>query len=152
MNSGVKKGAAWKKSLFDIVTAHRIPYAATASISNYADLICKVEAASKTDGLSFIHVLAPSPSGWNNDGKESLQSARAMVESGLWPLLESRYDELTINYRPVEFASVSNVLASPGRLKRLDSDSIMAAVNERDQIWESLRRRTSSEIEEDYVI
>ncbi len=48
-----------KKRMFEIVAAHGIPYAATASLGYPEDFMAKVEKAMNTDGTSYIHVMAP---------------------------------------------------------------------------------------------
>ena len=45
-----------KKSLFDIVAAHRIPYAATASVGYLNDFIKKVERARDIKAVSYTHL------------------------------------------------------------------------------------------------
>ena len=49
--------------MFEIVAAHGIPYAATASLGYPEDFMAKVEKAMNTDGTSYIHVMAPCPAG-----------------------------------------------------------------------------------------
>ena len=53
-----------KKNVFEIVAAHDIPYAATASLGYPEDLLNKVAKAKATDGPSYIHIFAPCPTGW----------------------------------------------------------------------------------------
>ena len=52
-----------KKNMFEIVAAHGIPYAATASVGNIPDFINKVEKAAKIQGTKFIHIISPCPTG-----------------------------------------------------------------------------------------
>ena len=70
-----------KKRMFEIVAAHGIPYAATASVGYPEDFLAKVEKAMNTDGTSYIHVMAPCPTGWGTEsdvtvdiGKEDRKS------------------------------------------------------------------------------
>ena len=44
-----------KKNMFEIVAAHGIPYAATASVAYMSDFLNKVEKASKIRGTKYIH-------------------------------------------------------------------------------------------------
>ena len=41
--------------MFEIVAAHGIPYAATASVAYMSDFLNKVEKASKIRGTKYIH-------------------------------------------------------------------------------------------------
>ena len=77
-----------KKSLFDIVAAHRIPYAATASVGYLNDFIKKVERARDIKGTRFIHVMAPCPVGWGFPSADMVDVAREIVDTGLWYLAE----------------------------------------------------------------
>jgi len=49
--------------MFEIVAAHGIDYAATASIGYIQDFMNKIQKASKVNGTSYIHVFAPCPPG-----------------------------------------------------------------------------------------
>ena len=48
-----------KKNVFEIVAAHGIPYAATASVGYLPDFLRKLERARDIRGTRFIHVIAP---------------------------------------------------------------------------------------------
>jgi pyruvate/2-oxoacid:ferredoxin oxidoreductase beta subunit len=64
-----------RKNLMQIVGAHGIPYAATASIGYVDDLRKKVKKAkaATTTGPAFLHIHAPCPTGW---GYEPLDRGR----------------------------------------------------------------------------
>ena len=64
VGSQVKGCLTDKKNVFEIVAAHDIPYAATASIGYLQDFINKVERAQGVHGTRFIHVMTPCPTGW----------------------------------------------------------------------------------------
>ena len=63
--------------------AHRIPYCATASPAYLADFLRKVEKAKNTDGPSFLHILAPCPTGWGFASDQTLEIGRLTVQTGL---------------------------------------------------------------------
>ncbi len=77
-----------KKDLVSIVVAHRVPYAATASISHWRDLMTKVRKALSKDGPTLLHVLAPCTRGWRFDSEKTVRMARLAVETRLFPLYE----------------------------------------------------------------
>ena len=68
-----------KKNMFEIVAAHRIQYAATASVGFIRDFANKVEKARKVNGASYIHVYAPCPTGWNCDSDITIELGRDVV-------------------------------------------------------------------------
>ncbi len=80
--------ATQKKNLFEIVAAHDIPYAATASIGYLPDYLKKVEKAASIPGTKFIQVIAPCPTGWGTPVDVTVDIAKERVDCGLWPLLE----------------------------------------------------------------
>ena len=84
-----------KKDIVTIIAAHRIPYAATASVAYVSDLRRKVRHALEVEGPSFLHIHAPCPLGWGHDGAATIEVARLAVQTGLFPLLEMERGELT---------------------------------------------------------
>lgn len=77
-----------KKDMLSIVAAHHIPYAASASIGDIADLKRKVERAKQAKGPSYIHVHAPCPTGWGFSPSLTVEVARKAIQSGAWELFE----------------------------------------------------------------
>ena len=84
-----------KKRMFEIVAAHGIPYAATASLGYPEDFMAKVEKAMNTDGTSYIHVMAPCPTGWGCPEADMVGVARDIVDCGLWYLAEYEGPQLS---------------------------------------------------------
>ena len=83
------------KSVPLIAMAHGIPYVATASVANLRDLEAKVEKAMTLHGSRYIHVHVPCPLGWGSDPADTIKVARVAVETGLFPLFEAEYGDLT---------------------------------------------------------
>jgi len=77
-----------KKDLMGIVVAHQVPYAATASISHWKDLMTKVRKALAKEGPTFMHVIAPCTRGWRFDMAKTVRMARLAVETRVFPLYE----------------------------------------------------------------
>jgi len=87
-----------------IAMAHHIPYVATASVANLRDLEAKITTAMGIAGSRYVHVHVPCPLGWGSDPADTIKVARMAVESGLFPLFEARFGEVTSRYtlrRPV---------------------------------------------------
>ena len=78
----------WKKNMPAIAAAHSIPYVATASPAYYIDLMNKVKKASLVEGPAYVHVFSPCPTGWRCSGDDSVQTARLVVETNVFPLYE----------------------------------------------------------------
>jgi pyruvate ferredoxin oxidoreductase beta subunit/2-oxoisovalerate ferredoxin oxidoreductase beta subunit len=77
-----------KKDILSILAAHRIPYAATLSIAHPEDFARKIQTALGIDGMRFLLMHSPCPTGWKSDPAESVALVRAAVASGLFLLYE----------------------------------------------------------------
>ena len=83
------------KNLPLIAMAHHIHYVATASVANLHDLESKVRRAMEFHGARYVHIHVPCPLGWGSNPSDTIRVARLAVESGLFPLFEAQYGELT---------------------------------------------------------
>ncbi len=97
MALGVQPGADFSqgKNLPLIAMAHNIPYVATASVHALHDLEAKVEKAMGIHGARYIQIFVPCPLGWGSKPADTIKVARLAVESGLFPLFEAEYGEIT---------------------------------------------------------
>ena len=83
------------KNVPRIAMAHRIPYVATASVSNLRDLERKVKYAMGIHGARYIHIFVPCPLGWGSAPADTIKLARLAVETGLFPLFEAQDGQVT---------------------------------------------------------
>lgn len=130
-----------KKDMFDIVAAHKIKYAATASIGNIDDYIKKVKKASKVQGASYIHVAAPCPTGWGIESSETVAIAREAIECGLWYLAEYENGKYHLNHKVQNFSPIKNYLRKQRRFKHLTDKDIKIIENQRNQKWIELKKK-----------
>jgi pyruvate ferredoxin oxidoreductase beta subunit/2-oxoisovalerate ferredoxin oxidoreductase beta subunit len=77
-----------KKDIMSIMAAHRIPYAATLSIAHPEDFAEKMSTALSLEGLRFLLLHSPCPTGWKSEPEDSVKLIRLAVASGLFPLYE----------------------------------------------------------------
>ena len=129
-----------KKKMFEIVAAHNIPYAATASLGQPEDYFRKVEEAKNTDGPSFIHVMAPCPTGWGTASDVTVEVGKEAVDCGLWYLAEYKNQEFILNRNPKKFTSVRDYIKKQGRFSHFDEADFERMEAERDATWERIRR------------
>jgi len=112
-----------KKSLMDIVLAHRIPYAATISPAYPIDMWNKfAKASSLLDrgiGPIFFHYYSPCPIGWRMDTSLSIRAARLAVQTRVWPLYEVENGKLKINVRVAKPKPLEEYLEIQGRFRHL---------------------------------
>ena len=130
-----------KKSMFEIMMAHRIPYCATASVAYPQDFLNKVEKAKNTIGSSFLHVTAPCPTGWGFPSNETIEIGRLAVETGLWYLAEYEGGKITVNTVPKAFKPVKDYLMKQKRFKHLTAEAIQEIEQQRDAEWDEIRKR-----------
>jgi pyruvate/2-oxoacid:ferredoxin oxidoreductase beta subunit len=127
-----------KKDIMEIMAAHRIPYAATASPAFPEDFLSKMRKARGIKGLRFIHILSSCPPGWKFPSELSVKIARLAVESKIFPLYEienGRKYRLTV--QPKGFP-VSEYLKVQGRFSHLTSKALQAIQENVDEEWEIL--------------
>ena len=83
------------KDLARIAMAHEIPYVATATVAELHDLEAKVTRAMSLHGARYLHVLVPCPLGWGSEPADTVRLARLAHRSGLFPVIEAEYGEVT---------------------------------------------------------
>ncbi len=83
------------KSVPLVAMAHNIPYVATASVHDLHDLEYKVTRAMSVRGARYIEIFVPCPLGWGSKPGDTVKIARLGAESGMYPLFEAEYGEIT---------------------------------------------------------
>ncbi len=114
---GGKKEA--KKDIMSIVVAHRVPYAATASISHWRDLMNKVRKALSKDGPTFMQVMAPCMRGWRFDSAKTVKMSKLAVETRFFPLYEVEDGVFKITVPVTSPKPVEEYLKAQGRYSHL---------------------------------
>ncbi len=140
VGKNVRGNLRQKKNLFEIIAAHDIPYAATASVGYIQDFINKVEKAKNIRGTKFIHVIAPCPTGWGIKTDETVELAKEIVDTGLLYLAEYENGKYTITYRPKEFSDVASYIKRQVRFRHLTESDIALIEEGRNQKWEKISR------------
>jgi pyruvate ferredoxin oxidoreductase beta subunit/2-oxoisovalerate ferredoxin oxidoreductase beta subunit len=148
MQTTTTPGQAWKKTrkknIVEVLAAHRIPYAATASIGFPEDMIRKFAKARDMRGESrFIHVIATCPPGWKIPSELSVKIARLAVQTNIFPLYEVENGiTYTLNYTGNR--QVAEYLQAQGRFKHLVEDDISRIQKMVDADWKLLRRKAGN--------
>ncbi len=127
-------GRVWRgkreapKNLIDIMIAHRVPYIATASPAFIKDLERKVRRAIEVteagEGLAYIHIHSPCPTGWRFDPSKTVEVARLAVLTGMWPLLEIDHGVLKLNVKPSKLKPVAEYLRIQRRFAHLSDEDV----------------------------
>ena len=108
-----------KKDLFAIWNSHKPPYLATVSPSHPVDLINKFKKAEQYKGPKLFITLSPCPPGWAIDPCRSVRLAKLAVDTGVWPLKEAVYGDVTHTVVPRKFKPVEAYLKEQGRFAHL---------------------------------
>jgi len=130
-----------KKNIMEIMAAHRIPYAATASVAYPEDFFQKMKKAKEIRGLKFIHILASCPTGWRLPSQLSIKAARLAALTRIFPLYEIENGEkYTINLKQ-EPRPVQEYLKLQGRFSHLTDSEIEVIQENVERAWERLMKK-----------
>jgi len=128
-----------KKNIMRILAAHRIPYAATASIAYPEDLVRKVQRAAKIRGTRFLHIYATCPTGWKVPSEASVRMARMAVQARVFPLYEIEDGERYTLSPETKGYLVDDYLKAQGRFSHLSPAEIARIQEEVDHDWGRLK-------------
>ncbi|MGQ9647626.1 MAG: thiamine pyrophosphate-dependent enzyme [Thermodesulfobacteriota bacterium] len=96
------------KNLPMIMVMHGAPYVATASTAFLEDYAEKLKKAMKVrDGVAYIHLFSPCPTGWRFQPNKTIEVSRLAVETNFFPLWEYergrfRFTRSVENPKPIE--------------------------------------------------
>ena len=130
-----------KKDIMMVLAAHKIPYAATATVAYPDDLIAKVKKAKTIKGTRFLHIFSPCPPGWKIPSEISIRLARLAVETKIFPLYEIENGETYRISRQPKGIPVVEYMKYQGRFKHLSSEHMVDIQNTVDKEWERLLHR-----------
>jgi pyruvate ferredoxin oxidoreductase beta subunit len=136
----------WKKDLPAIVSAHNIPYVATACPSFYRDLMLKVRKGMEVKGPAYIQILSPCPTGWRCPTDNAIEVGRLAVQSGMFPLyeVEKGKHKITVNFG--ELRPVAEYLKSQGRFRHLSENEIKYIQERVTEEWTKLKDLSNLEV------
>lgn len=146
VGTAVKGKIQWKKDIMGIVTAHRVSYAATASVAYILDMVNKIKTALEytKEGPTFLHIYAPCVPGWRYPENKTVEIARLAVETGYFPLYEWDHGKLKLNPPSNNHLDKSKrkplkeYLKLQGRFAHLTEQEIAEIEKELDAYWEYL--------------
>lgn len=89
-----------KKDILTLMSAHDIPYIASASAAYPEDFARKFQTAQKMTGFRFIHLFSACPPGHKSVEQDSIRISRLAVETRVFPLYEMIDGQLKITVDP----------------------------------------------------
>lgn len=118
-SKGIQGFAGYKKDLFAIWSAHNPAYVATVIGAEPLDLARKIETAKNLKGSRLIITLAPCPTGWGFDPRETINIGKLAVKTGIWPLKEYINGEVVHTKIPHQRLPVEDYLKTQERFNHL---------------------------------
>lgn len=115
------------KDLIQIVMAHHVPYAATASIANLPDLRRKVQKAKDIEGCRVLHIMSPCPTGWGYEMCKTVEVAREAIKCGAWVLYEYENGKLTLGAKPAQLGHAETYFGMQKRFRDATEQEITSA-------------------------
>lgn len=141
---GVKKKGKQTspKNMPLIMAAHDIPYVATATIGFPADYARKLtKAMAVKDGMSYIHLFTPCPTGWRAGTDAGIDICRMAVETNSFPLWEYERGTYRFTYtaeRPKPMTEYLGLMRKYSHLGKEEIAEIQGLVNKRFNMIKSL--------------
>ncbi len=129
----------WKKNMPLIAAAHGIPYVATASPAWHIDLMNKVKKAVSIPGPAYVHIFAPCPTGWRCAPELSIETARLVVQTRIFPLFEVIDGRFVLTRDITKPKPVEEYLKTQRRFRHLGEEDIAYIQKRVDQDWERLK-------------
>lgn len=128
----------WKKNMAAIAAAHNIPYVATASPAFHLDLMNKVKKAITVPGPAYVHIFSPCPTGWRCAPEDSLETARLVVNTRIFPLYEVIDGRYVLSRDVKKPKPVEDYLKIQRRFRHLKPEDIAVIQKRVDQDWDRL--------------
>jgi len=124
-------------------------YVATASIAYINDYIKKVKKAEEVtkndEGMAYIHVQSPCPTGWRYPTNLTVKVAKHAVQSGLWNLYEIYKGKLRFTVKMKERIPVGEYVKLQGRFGHLKDEQIELLQKYADEKYRELELMESKE-------
>lgn len=134
----------FKKDVPMMMAMQNAAYVATLCPAYMDDFVAKVKKTAEIkDGLVYLHILNPCPTGWGSRPEQSIQLARAAVRSRYFLLWEYRNYEFTVSAPTKNIRNAADVIEFIGKQKRFahlgeaDFEEIRFVVGKR---WEHLQK------------
>jgi len=113
------------KNLPMIMIMHGAPYVATASPAFLEDYAEKLKKAMKVkNGLAYIHLLSPCPTGWRFAPEKTVEVSRLAVETNFFPLWEYDSGRFRFTVKMKEPVPLESYLNRMGKYSHLTGGQI----------------------------
>ncbi|MBM4330659.1 MAG: 4Fe-4S dicluster domain-containing protein [Deltaproteobacteria bacterium] len=140
------------KNLPLLMAFHEIPYVATATLAyleDYSEKLKKARSALK-DGMAYIHVLCPCPTGWRCSAETTLEVCRTAVETNYFPLWEAEHGNLGFTHEEPHPKPIKEFTRLMGRFSHLSEEELYHLQKYVNQRYEKIKNLTRLKEAQDY--
>ncbi len=104
-----------------------VSYVATATPYHMEDFVDKLmKAKAVKDGMAYLHVLAPCPTGWRAPVDSLMDLSKLAVKTNYFPLWEAEYGKFRFTHTPKKVKPITEYTKSMGRFKHFTEDETEA--------------------------
>jgi phenylglyoxylate dehydrogenase beta subunit len=125
-----------------IMAAHGIPYVATATVGFPEDYARKLQKAMAVkDGMSYIHLFSPCPTGWRAGSDSGIELCQSAVETNFFPLWEYERGEYRFTHevgKPKGVVEYLKLMRKFSHLDKKDIEEVQRLVDRRIELIHSL--------------
>jgi len=108
-----------------IMLDHGVSYVATATVAYLEDYAKKLQKAMAVkDGMSYIHLYSPCPTGWRSSLDSAIEISRIAVETNFFPLWEAEHGNIHITKEITKPKPISQLVALTGRFSHVNEGDI----------------------------
>lgn len=129
-----------RKDMPMIMAMHNTAYVATLSPSHMADFVKKIQKAMTIkQGLSYLHIISPCPTGWKFSPELSIEVAKRAVETNFFPLYEVEDGKFKLNVNVKDPKPVSTLIKMLKKYNHADDAAIQEIQNYVDSRYKILK-------------
>ncbi|MBW2030215.1 MAG: pyruvate synthase subunit PorB [Deltaproteobacteria bacterium] len=114
------------KNLPLIMAMHKVPYAATATLSHLEDFAKKLNRAKekRKEGLAYIHVFSPCPTGWGVAMDLGIEVCRRAVRTNYFPLWEAERGQFKLTHKIKNPRPIGEYISLIGKFRHLTEEDV----------------------------
>ena len=113
------------KNLPMLMVWHGLPYVATANVAYLEDYAKKLAKALKVkNGMAFIHLYSPCPTGWRAPEDSAIQICRMAVETNYFPLWEAENGKLRLTHEVANPKPITEFTKLTGKFSHLNEEEL----------------------------
>jgi phenylglyoxylate dehydrogenase beta subunit len=125
-----------------LMAFHNIRYAATAVMGypdDYMRKLLKAREAAK-EGMAYIHILSPCPTGWKCGTEDSVEVTRAAVQTNYFPLWEAERGVFRLTHSVEDRLPIKQFTKYMERFEHLSEEELFQLQKTVDSSFEQIRR------------